>query len=146
MRAVKSFLLMAAYFKNHIHSVTVISEYSDPLGDDLAAQLNTAGIQYTASHKLEAILPDLDVIYMNSIALDGDTYTSMGEDFKLTAESRLKEDSVILHPLARLDELDTSLDETAHNLYFTQAHGAVFIRQALLIAVLGRLDRLPNTI
>jgi aspartate carbamoyltransferase catalytic subunit len=58
----------------------------------------------------------------------------------------LKENAVILHPLARLDELSTSLDDTSHNLYFSQAHGAVFIRQALLISVLGRLDRLPKEI
>ena len=59
-------------------------------------------------------------------------------------DNHLKEGAVILHPLARLDELDTSLDKTSHNLYFSQAHGAVFVRQALLMAVLGRLDRLPK--
>ncbi len=46
----------------------------------------------------------------------------------------------------REDELDTSLDTTPHNLYFSQAHGAVFIRQALLMSVLGRLKVLPNLI
>ncbi len=50
---------------------------------------------------------------------------------------------MVLHPLARLDELDPKLDGTHHNLYFTQAHGAVFIRQALFISVLNRFDRLP---
>jgi hypothetical protein len=42
--------------------------------------------------------------------------------------------------------LSTSLDDTKHNLYFTQAHGAVFVRQALLIATLDRFDRLPDSI
>jgi len=37
------------------------------------------------------------------------------------------------------------LDGTHHNLYFTQAHGAVFIRQALMISVLNRFDRLPES-
>jgi aspartate carbamoyltransferase catalytic subunit len=46
--------------------------------------------------------------------------------------------------LARLDELDTSLDKTPHNLYFSQAHGAVYVRQALLMAVLGQLGKLPD--
>jgi aspartate carbamoyltransferase catalytic subunit len=45
-----------------------------------------------------------------------------------------------------LDELSESLDTTEHNLYFTQAHGAVFVRQALLIALLNRFDRLPKNI
>jgi len=146
MRAVKSFMLMALHFKEHIKEVKVISEMSDPFGEDLLRELESAGVPYTVSHKLSSTLYFLDVIYMNSITLIGDSYHSMGEDFRLTAESELRPEAVILHPLARLDELDTSLDETPHNLYFSQAHGAVFVRQALLIAVLGRLDRLPKEI
>ncbi len=146
MRAVKSFVLMAMQFKEHIKEVKFISELSDPFGDDLANELDACGIPYTVSHKLDTTLYFLDVIYMNSITLVGDNYHNMGEDFRLTSKSELKPGAVILHPLARLDELDTSLDETPHNLYFSQAHGAVFIRQALLMAILGRLDRLPDEI
>ena len=91
-------------------------------------------------------LPDLDVIYMNSIAFLGDSYKTLDSRYKLNAESPLKEDAVILHPLARREELDTSLDKTSHNLYFSQAHGAIFMRQALLMAVLGRLKALPSFI
>jgi len=83
---------------------------------------------------------------MNSIAFLGDSYKALDSRYKLDAKSKLKKDAVILHPLARLDELDTSLDDTPHNLYFSQAHGAVFVRQALLISVCGRLDRLPREI
>lgn len=146
MRAVKSFVLMALLFKEHIKEVKVISEMSDPFGEVLAEELKSGGVPYTVSHKLSTTIAFLDVIYMNSITLVGDSYHSMGEDFRLTSKSELKPNAVILHPLARLDELDTSLDETPHNLYFSQAHGAVFIRQALLMAVLGRLDRLPDEI
>jgi aspartate carbamoyltransferase catalytic subunit len=46
--------------------------------------------------------------------------------------SQFKPQPVVMHPLARKDELSTStLDETEHNLYFAQAAGAVFVRQAL---------------
>jgi len=144
MRAVKSFLLMASYFKEHINRVIIVSELSDPFGDDFEEQFKEIGIDYTVTHKLEEVLPELDVIYMNSITIDGDSYRSMGEDFKLDTSSPLKESAVILHPLARLEELDTSLDETPHNLYFSQAHGAVFVRQALLITLLDRLGSIPS--
>jgi aspartate carbamoyltransferase catalytic subunit len=83
---------------------------------------------------------------MNSIAFLGDSYRNMDSEFQLNKDSDLKKNAVILHPLARLGELDRSLDDTAHNLYFSQAHGAVFVRQALLICVSGRLDRLPKEI
>ncbi|BDS06901.1 aspartate carbamoyltransferase [Oceaniferula spumae] len=144
MRAVKSYLLMALHFKDHIGKVTVISEMADPFGDDVIEKLKEANIEYEVSNDVREHLPSLDVIYMNSIAFLGDSYKSMDSRYKLNSDSPLKESAVILHPLARLDELDTSLDKTQHNLYFSQAHGAVFIRQALLMAVLGRLDTLPD--
>jgi aspartate carbamoyltransferase catalytic subunit len=144
MRAVKSFLLMSLLFKDHIHKVTVISEMADPFGADVIEKLQEAGIEYEVSNDVREKLPRLDVIYMNSIAFLGDSYKTLDARYKIDSTSPLKEEAVILHPLARLDELDTSLDTTPHNLYFSQAHGAVFIRQALLMSVLGRLKSLPN--
>jgi len=146
MRAVKSFLLMALLFKDHIGKVTVISEMADPFGEEVTAKLTEAGIDYEVSNDVREHLPTLDVIYMNSIAFLGDSYKTMDSRFKLNSDSPIKDSAVILHPLARLDELDTSLDQSSHNLYFSQAHGAVFIRQALLMSVLGRLKALPNLI
>jgi aspartate carbamoyltransferase catalytic subunit len=144
MRTVKSFLLLALLFKEHIAKVTVISEMADPFGADVTEDLKAAGIEYEVSNDVREHLPTLDVIYMNSIAFLGDSYKSLDSRYKLDSDSPLKKDAVILHPLARLDELDTSLDKTPHNLYFSQAHGAVYIRQALLISVLGRLKKLPD--
>ncbi len=146
MRAVKSFLLLALLFKDKINSVTFISEMADPLGKDIKEAITSAGIDYTVSNDMQAHLPNLDVIYMNSIVCLGENYTAMDSSYKLNSESPLKENAVILHPLARLDELDRSLDDTPHNLYFSQAHGAVFIRQALLICLLGRLYTLPQEV
>jgi aspartate carbamoyltransferase catalytic subunit len=144
MRAVKSFLLMAMQFSSHIKKVTIISEMADPFGEDVKGHLREAAIDYEVTNDIQETIRSLDVIYMNSIAFLGDSYKSLDTRYKLDANSPLKKDAVILHPLARLDELDTSLDKTPHNLYFSQAHGAVFIRQALLLAVLGRLNELPE--
>jgi aspartate carbamoyltransferase catalytic subunit len=144
MRAVKSFLLMSLLFREHIAKVTVISEMADPFGADVTEALDEADIEHEVTNDIREKLPQLDVVYMNSIAFLGDSYRSLDSRYKLDGNSPLKPDAVILHPLARLDELDTSLDRTAHNLYFSQAHGAVFVRQALLLAVLDRLDRLPD--
>jgi aspartate carbamoyltransferase catalytic subunit len=146
MRAVKSFLLLALLFKDHISRVTVISEMADPFGQDVTEDLVKAGIDYSVTNDIQNHLHQLDVIYMNSIAFLGDSYKTLDSRFKLSKSSSLKSDAVILHPLARKDELSTDLDDTPHNLYFSQAHGAVFIRQALLTAVTGRLDRMPSQV
>ena len=146
MRAVKSFLLMSLHFGENFRKVTVVSEMADPLGPDLEARIKEAGIEFEVMNDLEAVVSDLDVIYMNSIALLGDSYKTLDSRYKINGETKLKPDAVIMHPLARRDELDTCYDKTKHNLYFSQAHGAVFVRQALLISLLDRLDRIPADI
>jgi aspartate carbamoyltransferase catalytic subunit len=145
MRAVKSFLLMALLFREHIDRITVVSEMADPFGDDLRGPIDRAGVPCEITNDVRGRLPELDVIYMNSIAFLGDSYRTLDARYKLNADSPIKPGAVVLHPLARLDELDTSLDQTSHNLYWSQAHGAVFVRQALLMAILNRTDRLPET-
>ncbi|MFN6944665.1 MAG: aspartate carbamoyltransferase [Cytophagaceae bacterium] len=144
MRAVNSFLRMSLLFKDGIKHISIISEMADPLGEELSTLLEESGIPFTITNNVNDVVSDLDVIYMNSIAFLGDSYKSLDSRFKLNEETKLKEDAVVLHPLARLDELDPIFDGTNHNLYFTQAHGAVFIRQALFISVLNRFDRLPK--
>lgn len=146
MRAVRSFLEMSLIFKDAISRISIISEMADPLGPFLEEELKQSGLEWSVTNDINDVLSDLDVIYMNSIAFLGDSYKTLDSRFKLHEGSEFKKGAVVLHPLARLDELSTSLDDTKHNLYFTQAHGAVFIRQALLISTLDRFNRLPRSI
>ena len=88
----------------------------------------------------------MDVVYINAIAWEGDSYHEYGQEYKLTQESPFKQNSIVLHPLARGEELCTSLDNTPHNWYFAQARGAVFLRQALLTCVVRRAERVLDII
>lgn len=144
MRAVNSFLRMSLLFRNNIKKISIVSELADPLGEELTAIMEQSGVKFVITNDINDVISDLDVIYMNSIAFLGDSYKSLDSRFKLNQDSKLKDDAVVLHPLARLDELDPTLDGTHHNLYFTQAHGAVFIRQALFISILNRFGHLPD--
>lgn len=143
MRTVKSFLTLALLFHQNIERITIFSEMADPLGDDLRELCETSPITIHFSQDLEESLPNLDVIYMNAIAFLGDGYRYFSEDFQLGPESNLKPGTVILHPLARGTELSVELDDTQHNLYFNQADGAVWVRQALLLAI---FDRVRSTV
>jgi aspartate carbamoyltransferase catalytic subunit len=143
MRAVKSFVFMALAFAPAIRQLTVVSELADPFGAHLHEAIERTSIPVTVTHDLGEVLPQLDVIYMNSIALLGDSYLELGSRFQLGADSPLRPDAVVMHPLARREELDVSLDDSRHNLYFAQAAGAVYMRQALLTCLLDRVERLP---
>ncbi len=144
MRSVNSFLRMSLLFSDNISRISIVSEMADPLGEELTSLVQNSGIEMHITNDINEVVNHLDVIYMNSIAFLGDSYKSLDKRYKLDASTALKDDAVVLHPLARLDELDPILDGTHHNLYFTQAHGAVFVRQALFIAILNRFNRLPK--
>ena len=46
----------------------------------------------------------------------------------------------ILHPLPRVNEITTDVDENQKAYYFTQALNGVFVRQALLASILGVVE------
>lgn len=142
MRAVKSFLRLALMFSGSVKKITIISELADPVGLDLTEPIEESPIPIDITNDVQHVLPKLDVVYVNSIAFLGDSYRNLDARYQLDCTSDLKPDAVILHPLARNKELSVGLDTTAHNLYFAQAAGAVFVRQAVLAAVLDRVDRI----
>ena len=43
----------------------------------------------------------------------------------------------ILHPLPRVNEITTDVDSTPYAYYFQQAQNGVYVRQALMAAILG---------
>ena len=51
---------------------------------------------------------------------------------------RLKKRVIILHPLPRVDEISTDVDEYPGAAYFRQMRNGVFIRMALLAMILGK--------
>ncbi|MCM2371504.1 aspartate/ornithine carbamoyltransferase family protein [Aporhodopirellula aestuarii] len=144
MRAVKSFVRLALMFPGAVKKITLISELADPVGLDLTEPIEESAIELEIINDVQEVLPELDVVYVNSIAFLGDSYRKLDARYKLDAGSRLKSGAVILHPLARNDEVSENLDETEHNLYFAQAAGAVFVRQSVLASVLDRLDRISG--
>ena len=146
MRAVKSFLYLALDFAPAIRRITVVSEMADPLGVELQEAADASSLPIEITNDVTSVLEGLDVVYMNSIAFLGDSYKELGARYKLHSDAPLKNGAVVLHPLARRSELDTSLDDTEHNLYFAQAAGAVYLRQALLVCLLDRIAALPRSV
>ena len=49
-----------------------------------------------------------------------------------------KVDMRILHPLPRVDEIDTEVDSDPRAAYFRQMENGMYVRMALLALVLGK--------
>jgi aspartate carbamoyltransferase catalytic subunit len=140
MRSIRSFLRAATtYFPNAVRELLVVSDDPEPLDAQLAEELTVAGVSHRCASGPQD-LSEFDVIYQNSLTLVNQDYRMLGSKIRLNADTPLHPDTVVMHPLARRDELSTDLDDTPHNLYFDQVVGALFVRQALLLAITGRLD------
>jgi aspartate carbamoyltransferase catalytic subunit len=150
MRTVRSLLQILALFPTLASEVIL---FHDPtLGPEeifdpgQREELEAAGLNLSTSTNLHSRITDLDVIYINAIAWVGDSYETHGQSFRLSADLPLRPAAMVLHPLARGEELCTSLDATPHNWYFSQARGAVFLRMALLTCMVERTERVLDVI
>jgi aspartate carbamoyltransferase catalytic subunit len=132
MRTVRSLLVFLSRINESINEVVIVSNAAESFSKGQREELEAEGLNLRVSHKLNDELPKFDITYINAIAWVGDTYEEHGVEYKLSKSSPLKKDSIILHPLARGEELSTDLDNTEHNWYFAQARGAVFARMALM--------------
>lgn len=139
MRTVRSLLLMLTLIDYAIEEVVVIHPDREIFSEGQREELEQAGLKIRCERRLRQVLNNLDVIYINSIAWVGDTYETLTGDMRLSADLPLKKGSIILHPLARGEELAFDLDGTSHNWYFAQARGAVFVRMALLTCLVQRI-------
>ena len=148
MRTVRSLLKMLAKFPEFFEEVIIFHDGSsdDIFDPDQLEQLKESGLNVVQETDLKARLPELDIIYINAIAWVGNTFESFGDKFVINKDSPLKKDAIIMHPLARGEELDTNLDGTAHNWYFSQARGAVFLRMALLTCMCERTERVMDIV
>ena len=52
---------------------------------------------------------------------------------------KCKDEMIIMHPLPRVNEISTEIDELGQAVYFRQAHNGVIARKALLALTLGKV-------
>jgi len=92
---------------------------------------------------LDEAIAELDVLYVTRIQKerfpDLGEYQKVSGSYMITIDilKRAKEDSIVLHPLPRVDEITTEVDMTPHAKYFNQVWNGVIVRMALLGLVLG---------
>jgi aspartate carbamoyltransferase catalytic subunit len=96
------------------------------------------GFEFKRVMSIDEVINDVDVIAVHGIAKDRNEETP--QHLKVTAEvvKKAKKDVIVLHPLPRLDELTTDVDDMPNAHYFFEAHVGIPIRMALLSLLLGK--------
>ncbi len=100
-------------------------------------------LDFTESTNIDEHIDELDVLYVTRIQKerfpDEEEYLKVKGSYVVGLDllKQMKDDSIILHPLPRMDEISTDVDNTKHAKYFEQAEYGKHIRAALLGLILN---------
>lgn len=112
----------------------------------LEKKLHGKNISYHECEELESALPKLDVLYMTRVQkerfFNEEDYIRLKDRYILTEEklSLADKNMPVLHPLPRVNEIAYEVDDDPRAAYFEQVQNGVYIRMALIMALLGLED------
>ena len=104
--------------------------------------LEPSGAEYILVEDLEDVMPTLDVLYMTRIQRERffseEEYLKHKDAFILDLQKldNAKKDLTIMHPLPRVNEISTNVDDDPRAKYFEQALNGKYIRMALIMTLL----------
>lgn len=108
--------------------------------------LKPTNVPYHEVPSLEDTLPELDVLYMTRVQkerfFNEEDYIRLKDIYILDQEklNLAKSDMPVLHPLPRVDEIATEVDNDPRAAYFQQVLNGKYIRMALILSLLGLTD------
>ena len=101
------------------------------------------GIEYRQSRSLDDVIGDLDILYMTRVQkerfFNEEDYLRLKDTYILTPEKMklARPDMIVMHPLPRVNEISTAVDDDPRACYFRQAYYGRFVRMALIMKLLG---------
>jgi aspartate carbamoyltransferase catalytic subunit len=104
--------------------------------------LDKSSSEYKEVETMEEVMPQLDVLYMTRVQRERffseDEYLKVKDAFILDLEklNTAKEDLTIMHPLPRVNEIATEVDDDPRAKYFVQALNGKYVRMALIKTLL----------
>ena len=100
------------------------------------------GKTYEQTTDLEAVMPQLDVLYMTRVQkerfFNEEDYLRLKDSYILTPDKlkNAKQDMIIMHPLPRVNEISVAVDNDPRAKYFKQAYYGKIMREALILKLL----------
>lgn len=105
--------------------------------------IKAGNLAFEETTSLEEALPTLDILYMTRVQGerfdDPGVYERLKDSYILNAEKMklAKSDCSVLHPLPRVNEIDTELDGDPRACYFKQVKNGKYMRMALIRELLS---------
>ncbi|MDD2594576.1 MAG: aspartate carbamoyltransferase [Bacteroidales bacterium] len=139
-RTVHSLLQAMSHFSpNYIF--TAPDELKMPV--EYKSFLEEKGIKYTETSQLTEHIDNTDILYMTRVQQerfsDPIEYEKVKDIYRLDAKmlTNVRSNMKILHPLPRINEIATNVDDTPYAYYFKQAENGMYVRMAIIAYLLG---------
>ncbi len=139
-RAVRSLAMLLTRFEGI--ELVFVSPPEVAMGDDVRRALTLAGIPFRDESDLSAAVRNIDVVYQTRIQKERfaseDAYARNKGIYIVNGETmaELPASAIVMHPLPRVDEISPAFDTDPRAKYFDEAHNGIYVRMALLEALL----------
>ena len=143
-RTVHSLLMAISQFENPIFNFIAPEELQMP--EEYKIFLNEKGIRYFEHREFSEIISEADIVYMTRVQKerfsDPIEYEQVKNTYilKNSMLENTKQNMRILHPLPRVNEIATDVDQNEKAYYFDQARNGVFTREAIIAHTLNLLS------
>ena len=139
-RTVHSLVEAMSNFNTTFH---LVSPESLKLPSQVKMHIKRKNLKYFQYTEIPDVMDKVDILYMTRVQrerfLDIQDYEKVKNSYVLDKSMLIncKPNMKVLHPLPRVNEIATNVDATPQAYYFQQAQNGVYVRQALIAAILG---------
>ena len=140
-RTVRSLTYLLAKFKDM--KIWFVAPPQVAMRDDLKKHLTEHHVPWVETEDLDAVLPEVDVVYQTRIQkerfTDPAAYLALKGVYRIDRRSLslMRKYAIVMHPLPRVDEIAPEVDADPRAAYFRQARNGLQIRMALLDRLLS---------
>lgn len=105
--------------------------------------IKASGCGFVETDSIDKVMGELDILYMTRVQkerfFNEEDYVRLKDSYILTADKlrSAKEEMIVMHPLPRVNEIAAEVDSDPRARYFEQARNGVYVRMALILALLG---------
>ncbi|MHB9033681.1 MAG: aspartate carbamoyltransferase [Anaerolineae bacterium] len=135
---------LARLLRMYQTELTFVSPDILKLPAEIKAELEEAGRPVIETDNVEHVISTADIIYVTRVQRerfeDMREYEAVKDSYEITTElmARAKHRMALMHPLPRVGEIHYDVDDDPRAAYFRQMENGMYIRMALLAAVLGK--------
>jgi aspartate carbamoyltransferase catalytic subunit len=112
--------------------------------EEVKGEMVEAGCPVAETDAVDDVIEDADILYVTRVQkerfADLREYEAVKDYYEITPElmARARKRMAVMHPLPRVGEIHYDVDDDPRAAYFRQMENGMYIRMALLAAVLGK--------